>query len=138
MLTGQLGEAFYVFVTLIAMINPISAAAVFATFTEGRSAKDQAQIALRASIVAGITLIAFAFAGEALLGALGVEIGAFKIAGGLAALQGRLRYGLCPDGTPRDSQRSARERARRPIHRSFRSRFRSLPVPARLPPAWRW
>jgi multiple antibiotic resistance protein len=82
-MTGYLGEAFYIFVTLIALINPISAAAVFATLTEGRSAKDQAQIAKRATIVATIALIAFAFAGEALLGALGVKIGAFKIAGGL-------------------------------------------------------
>jgi multiple antibiotic resistance protein len=69
-LAGQLGEAFYVFVTLIAMLNPIEAAAAFATLTEGRSPQDQAQIALRATIVAGVTLIAFAFAGEALLGAL--------------------------------------------------------------------
>jgi multiple antibiotic resistance protein len=86
-LAGQLGEAFYVFVTLIAMLNPIEAAAAFATLTEGRSPQDQAQIALRATIVAGVTLIAFAFAGEALLGALGVEIGAFKIAGGLLLLK---------------------------------------------------
>jgi multiple antibiotic resistance protein len=87
MLTGQLGEAFYVFVTLLAMLNPIEAAAAFATLTEGRSPREQAQIARRASIVAAITLIAFAFAGEALLGALGVEIGAFKIAGGLLLLK---------------------------------------------------
>jgi multiple antibiotic resistance protein len=81
------GEAFYVFVTLTAMLNPIEAAAAFATLTEGCSAREQATIALRASIVAGVTLIAFAFAGEALLGALGVEIGAFKIAGGLLLLK---------------------------------------------------
>jgi multiple antibiotic resistance protein len=87
MLGGQIAEAFYVFVTLLAMLNPIEAAAAFASLTEGRSPKDQAQIALRATIVAGIVLIAFAFAGEALLGALGVEIGAFKIAGGLLLLK---------------------------------------------------
>jgi multiple antibiotic resistance protein len=86
-LSGQLGEAFYVFVTLIAMLNPIEAAAAFATLTEGRSAQEQAHIALRATVVAAITLIAFAFAGEALLAALGVEIGAFKIAGGLLLLK---------------------------------------------------
>jgi multiple antibiotic resistance protein len=87
MLAGQLGEAFYVFVTLIAMLNPIEAAAAFATLTEGRSAREQAQIAKRATIVAGIVLIGFAFAGEALLNALGVQIGAFKIAGGLLLLK---------------------------------------------------
>lgn len=87
MLTGQLGEVFYVFVTLIAMLNPIEAAAAFATLTEGRSAREQAQIARRASIVAAVILIGFAFAGEAVLSAVGVEIGAFKIAGGLLLLK---------------------------------------------------
>jgi multiple antibiotic resistance protein len=87
MLTGQLGEAFYVFVTLIAMLNPIEAAAAFATLTEGRSPRAQAEIARRASIVSAVVLIGFAFAGEALLSAVGVEIGAFKIAGGLLLLK---------------------------------------------------
>jgi multiple antibiotic resistance protein len=85
--THYLDDILFVFVTLIALINPISAAAVFASLTEGRSSKDQAQIAKRATIVAGVALIAFAFAGEALLGALGVKIGAFKIAGGLLLLK---------------------------------------------------
>jgi multiple antibiotic resistance protein len=87
MLTGPFGEAFYVFVTLLAMLNPIQAAAAFATLTEGRSSEDQARIARRATVVAGIALLVFAFVGEALLGALGVEIGAFKIAGGLLLLK---------------------------------------------------
>lgn len=80
-------EAFYFLVTLVALINPISAAAVFVAVTEGRSAAEQNAIAWRASIVALITLIAFAFAGQALLNALGVKIGAFKIAGGLLLLK---------------------------------------------------
>lgn len=87
MLAAQIAEAFYVFVTLVAMLNPIEAAAAFATLTEGRTPADRAQIARRASIVAGVTLIGFAFLGEALLKALGVEIGAFKIAGGLLLLK---------------------------------------------------
>jgi multiple antibiotic resistance protein len=86
-LMRALGEVFYVFVTLIALINPISAAAAFATLTEGRSPSDRARIARRAAIVAAVALIAFAFAGEALLDALGVEIGAFKIAGGLLLIK---------------------------------------------------
>jgi len=87
MLTGALDDAFYVFVTLIALINPISVAAAFATLTESFSSAEQMQIAKRATIVAAVALIAFAFAGEALLGALGVKIGAFKIAGGLLLLK---------------------------------------------------
>jgi multiple antibiotic resistance protein len=85
--TQYLDEAFYVFVTLLALMNPVSTAAVFAALTEGRSGKDQGQIALRAAVIAAIALIAFAFVGEALLGALGVKIGAFKIAGGLLLLK---------------------------------------------------
>jgi multiple antibiotic resistance protein len=87
MLTGSAGEAFYVFVTLIAMLNPIEAAAAFATLTEGRAPAEQARIAMRASIIAGFTLIAFGFVGEALFNALGVKMGAFKIAGGLLLLK---------------------------------------------------
>lgn len=86
-MTGYLDEVLFVFVTLIALINPISAAAAFATLTEDASPKEQSRIARRAAIVAAVTLIAFAFAGEALLRALGVEIGAFKIAGGLLLLK---------------------------------------------------
>jgi multiple antibiotic resistance protein len=84
---GTFEAAFYVFVTLLAMLNPIEAAAAFATLTEGKTPKEQAQIARRATIVATLALISFAFAGEALLNALGVEIGAFKIAGGLLLLK---------------------------------------------------
>lgn len=80
-------EAFYIFVTLLAMLNPIQAAAAFATLTEGDTAEQQERIARRASIIAAIALLAFAFVGEALLKGLGVEIGAFKIAGGLLLLK---------------------------------------------------
>ncbi len=86
-MSPYIDEILYVFITLLAMLNPIEAAAAFATLTEGRTPQAQAAIAKRASIVAAIALISFAFAGEALLGALGVKIGAFKIAGGLLLLK---------------------------------------------------
>lgn len=110
MINSALDQALYAFVTLIALVNPISAAAVFVTVTEGRSAADQAQIARRAAIVAGITLIAFAFAGEALLHALGVEIGAFKIAGGLLLL--RVAFNMVFANAPdRDKARESAQTA---------------------------
>jgi multiple antibiotic resistance protein len=86
-MTAYVDNAFYIFVTLIALINPISASAAFATLTEDCTSKEQSRIATRAATVAAITLIAFAFAGEALLGVLGIQIGAFKIAGGLLLLK---------------------------------------------------
>ena len=80
-------EVLYIFVTLLAMVNPVEAAAAFATLTEGRSEISQAQIAWRATIVACGLLLAFGFAGEALLQALGVSVQAFEIAGGLLLLK---------------------------------------------------
>jgi multiple antibiotic resistance protein len=83
----RFAELFYSFVTLLAMVNPLSAAAAFATLTEGRPEKDASRIARRATIVAALILIAFGYAGEALLNALGVSIQAFRIAGGLLLLR---------------------------------------------------
>lgn len=69
------------------MINPVEAAATFATVTEGRDAEAKAAIALRATLVATIILIGFGFIGDALLGALGISFPAFRIAGGLLLLR---------------------------------------------------
>ena len=73
----------YDLVTLLAVVNPIEAAATFATLVGNRDADEQKQIALRASVIALIVLIMFAFAGGALLAALGIGFPAFRIAGGL-------------------------------------------------------
>lgn len=81
------GGVLYIFVTLFAMVNPVEAAAAFATLTEGRSEAAQAVIARRASIVSFAILVVFGFLGEELLHALGVSIPAFEIAGGLLLLK---------------------------------------------------
>jgi multiple antibiotic resistance protein len=73
----------YVFVTLLAMINPIEAAGAFETLTSRMPAADQQRIALRATLFAALILIAFGIVGNALFDALGISIEAFKIAGGL-------------------------------------------------------
>jgi multiple antibiotic resistance protein len=81
------GEVLYIFVTLLAMVNPVEAAAAFATLTEGRDAVSQSIIARRAAIVSFAILLGFGFAGEELLHALGVSLSAFEIAGGLLLLR---------------------------------------------------
>lgn len=86
-MTLYVNDAFFMFVTLLALVNPISAAAAFGSLAEEWPERDQFRIATRASVVATIILILFAFAGEALLGVLGVQIGAFKIAGGVLLLK---------------------------------------------------
>ncbi len=69
------------------MINPIEAAATFATVTEGESPETKAQIARKSSVIAGVILIAFGFIGDALLQALGIGFAAFRVAGGLLLLK---------------------------------------------------
>jgi multiple antibiotic resistance protein len=72
---------------MLAMVNPVEAAAAFATLTTGRTPDAQSKIALRATVVGFFILIAFGYVGEALLRALGVSISAFQIAGGLLLLK---------------------------------------------------
>jgi len=81
------GSPFYVFVTLLVMINPIEAAAAFATMTTGNTEVEKTQIALRSTIIAGVILVAFGFIGDAVLRALGISFPAFRIAGGLLLLR---------------------------------------------------
>jgi multiple antibiotic resistance protein len=83
----QFEAIFYDFITLLAIVNPIEAAAAFATLTVGATAAQQSAIAARASIVAAIILIGFGFAGDVLLKALGIGFPAFRIAGGLLLLR---------------------------------------------------
>jgi multiple antibiotic resistance protein len=87
MARGMITNLFYVFVTLLVMINPIEAAASFATLTESDSPARRAQVALRSTLIAGLVLLAFGFAGDALLRALGIGFAAFRIAGGLLLLR---------------------------------------------------
>ncbi|MGH7706443.1 MAG: MarC family protein [Vulcanimicrobiaceae bacterium] len=78
---------FYTFVTLLAMINPIEAAAAFDSLTAGAAPERQRAIALRSTIVAGVILLGFGLAGAALFKALGISLPAFRIAGGLLLLK---------------------------------------------------
>ena len=80
-------QTLYMFVTILAMINPVEAAAAFATLTADRSEASQAKIALRSSIVGLAILLGFSFVGEWLLRMLGVSLPAFEVAGGLLLLR---------------------------------------------------
>lgn len=71
------------FVTLLATIGPIETAAVFAALTSGIHRRHRISLAVRATLVAGALLLAFALAGNLLLVLLHVSLPAFQIAGGL-------------------------------------------------------
>lgn len=72
-----------VFVTLFVVIDPVGLAPLFLALTRGMSQEQRVSIGLRAIGIAFVLLALFGFAGEALLGAVGIGIPAFRIAGGL-------------------------------------------------------
>ena len=78
------------FVALFVVVEPFGVVPMFASLTHGRPRHEQIQIATRASLVGALILIAFAFGGRGLLGALGVRLDAFQIAGSIVLLLGAL------------------------------------------------
>ena len=71
------------FVTLLVTIDPAGLAPVFVVLTTGMAGSARRQTAIRATVVAGSVLVAFAVIGEPLIGFLGISLPAFRIAGGL-------------------------------------------------------
>ena len=71
------------FVTLFVVIDPPGCAPIYAGLTKQASAAQSRSMALRATFIAAIILLIFAFFGEPLLSALHIELDSFRIAGGL-------------------------------------------------------
>ncbi len=71
------------FVTLFVIIDPPGCAPIFASLTAGAPASHRRAMAIRSVMVAASILFAFSIFGEAFLGALGVSLDAFRIAGGI-------------------------------------------------------
>jgi len=72
-----------VFATLFVIIDPIGLVPMFVALTQGMDAHERRSIALRACLVAISVLILFGLMGEAILGFIGISMGAFRIAGGI-------------------------------------------------------
>jgi multiple antibiotic resistance protein len=70
-------------VALLAVANPIGAAPIFLSLTAGMSEKERRHAALRATLVVYIILAVSAVAGAFVLRMFGVELAAFRAAGGL-------------------------------------------------------
>ena len=71
------------FATLFVVIDPPGLVPLFIALTRGMSVSRRRSLAIRACIIAVGILAAFAFAGEALLGFIGITMPAFRIAGGI-------------------------------------------------------
>lgn len=79
----MLDTAFYAFVAFFVILDPPGTAALFAAMTRNIADKHRRIMAWRATVMAGMLLFAFALVGEWLLGALGITLPAFRIAGGM-------------------------------------------------------
>lgn len=71
------------FVTMFVVIDPIGLAPLFVALTQGKSGPARRRIALRATGLAMVLLLAFAGLGEALLSFVGISMPAFRVAGGV-------------------------------------------------------
>ena len=71
------------FTTLFVIIDPIGLAPIFAGLTDGTSAKHQRKMALKGTVVATFIMLFFAIVGEPFLGALGIQMYAMRVAGGI-------------------------------------------------------
>ena len=69
--------------TLMVTVDPPGLAPIFLSLTMGMNAGERRSVALRATWIAGAIMLGFAFFGQPVLGALGIGIPAFRIAGGL-------------------------------------------------------
>lgn len=70
-------------VALLVIIDPVGSAAIFAALLRGAPEPFRRRVACRATLIAGILILAFAFIGAPLLAALGITLPAFRIAGGV-------------------------------------------------------
>jgi len=70
-------------VTLFVVVDPIGLAPTFLAVTEGLPRSARRDVAVRATIIAGVILVGTALVGDLLFRALGISLSAFRIAGGL-------------------------------------------------------
>lgn len=71
------------FITLFVVIDPPGCAPIYAGLTKQATPAQARNMALRATAIAAVILLIFAFFGEDLLNALHIELDSFRIAGGL-------------------------------------------------------
>jgi multiple antibiotic resistance protein len=71
------------FVTFFVVIDPPGCAPIFSSLTTGTDAAHRRAMAIRSVLVASGILFVFAVFGEDLLGALGISLDAFRVAGGI-------------------------------------------------------
>ncbi len=75
-----------IFMSLIVVVNPISAVPIFVTLTSRNSEKERKNIARVASISVAVVLVLSAIMGEPVLMLFGVTVASFKVGGAILIL----------------------------------------------------
>ena len=75
--------ALLAFTSLFTVINPISAAPIFVSMTDGAPRPERRRAALKSSLAAGATLLVFEAFGGLIFSFFGITVPAFQIAGGV-------------------------------------------------------
>ena len=70
-------------VTLLVTLDPLGLAPIFGALTGGMTPALRRSVAIKAFFIGSFILFAFAAFGDTLLGVLGIELAAFRVAGGL-------------------------------------------------------
>jgi multiple antibiotic resistance protein len=86
-------------VTLLAVLDPVSHLTLFLTSTGALQHRDRRRVALLAVPLAFVILVAFGFAGQYVLHAMGISLLSFQIAGGIIILLFSLTMVLGPAET---------------------------------------
>ncbi|WP_207484633.1 MarC family protein [Arenibaculum pallidiluteum] len=73
-------------IALLVTLDPLGTGPIFAALTRGDDPAHRRRMAVKGVLIAAGILFVFAFAGEALLHALGIGFPAFRIAGGILLL----------------------------------------------------
>ncbi len=95
--TGFVSTFFASFVTLFIVIDPIMVAPLFAALTHGEDAKSRRKIAIQAMTISAALLLFFALLGGSMLKHLGIELAAFRAAGGILLFLIGFRMFFNPD-----------------------------------------
>lgn len=75
--------ALQTFLTMLVVMDPIGLAPIFIGLAGSRPAFERRAMALKASVVAGLIILAFGLFGRALLARLGISLDSFRVAGGI-------------------------------------------------------
>ena len=71
------------FTSFFTLINPLGTMPIFLTMTADLNSKDRTRTAQKASVVAFITIVIFAFTGQLLFKFFGISVNSFRMVGGV-------------------------------------------------------